>query len=155
MQRVIDTPFGEIAFELEYKNVKNVNLRVVQGGAVKVSAPRRIPYSTVEGFVRQKAEFISRAVARLSSASYADPEPEYNDGDTVRIFGREHRVRLCEGRKSQAALAGEELTVQMKNIADTDARRRCVQKFLSELLLIAVKAETDRIYPFFAARGIA
>ena len=155
MQRVVDTPFGEIVFELEYKNVKNINLRVVRGGAVKVSAPGRIPEAAVDGFVKQKAGFIRSAVIRLGSLPQKDAVAEYNDGELVRIFGRDYRVRLFEGKKNRVEIIGDELAVHLRCKDDLKSRQRCVQKYLASVLFDAVKTKTDEVYPIFAERGIA
>ena len=92
MKRVVLTPRGEISFELEYKRVKNVNLRIVPGGEVRVSAPRAASEPLIDGFVKEKADFILRAVERLRAVSPKKAEREYAEGDALVLFGREYCI---------------------------------------------------------------
>ena len=49
---------GEIEYELTYKKVKNLNLRVQSDGAVAVSAPMRVPLHEIDRFVLSRAGWI-------------------------------------------------------------------------------------------------
>lgn len=54
------------------KHVKNVNLHVKPPyGRIEVSAPPSVPLSVIEGFVRQKHDWIARQVARIESSPRA------------------------------------------------------------------------------------
>ena len=50
-----------VEYELTYKNVKNINLRIKSDGTVHVSANRWIPQNEIDGFVLSKADFIQKA----------------------------------------------------------------------------------------------
>lgn len=60
---------------LEYKNVKNINLRI-KSGNVFVSASRRVPIYEIESFMKSKADFIEKAV-KSTSNSKKSPLTEY------------------------------------------------------------------------------
>lgn len=53
-----------IVYEIERKNVKNVNLRVRSDGSVYVSANRFVSATQIDAFVLSKAFFILEAIAR-------------------------------------------------------------------------------------------
>ena len=72
MECRIKTPAGPLTFELTYKRVKNINLRVRADGSVAVSAPRRVSRTQIEQFVSGRADWIARAKERL------DRHPEKN-----------------------------------------------------------------------------
>lgn len=55
---------GEIEYFLEYKNVKNINLRIKPDGKVYVSANRLVPKKIIDEFVISKTDFIKRAIER-------------------------------------------------------------------------------------------
>ena len=81
MDCCVDTPNGPLAFELQYKKVKNINLRLRRDGSVAVSAPRRVGRAEVERFVRQRADWIARARARQAQRAPAAPLPVPPDAD--------------------------------------------------------------------------
>jgi len=58
-----------IEYALEYKNVKNVNLRIKRDGSVCVSANRSVPKSIIDSFVISKADFIFAAKERYKTIS--------------------------------------------------------------------------------------
>ena len=46
---------GGVEYELTYKRVKNLNLRVGEDGSVRVSAARRVPLRQIDAFVQAHA----------------------------------------------------------------------------------------------------
>ncbi len=83
----INTSAGPLTFELTYKKVKNINLRVRPDGTVTVSAPRRAGRAAVERFVREKADWIARARERAVQHTPADPlPPPPDDAACMAIF---------------------------------------------------------------------
>ncbi len=62
MQRLI----AGIAYELTYKRVKNINLRVT-ASSVCVSAPKRVGVKAVDAFVESRAAWIESAQAKMAA----------------------------------------------------------------------------------------
>ena len=58
---------GEIVYELEYKRVKNINLRVCRDGSVRASCGAGISPERVDKFVLSKADMILSAIDRLKN----------------------------------------------------------------------------------------
>lgn len=56
----------KIEYELTYKKVKNLNLRIKPDGRVYVSVNRWTPLKAVEEFMQSKADFILKAIAQYS-----------------------------------------------------------------------------------------
>ena len=64
MRRTIETPGGPLSYELTRKAVKNLNFRLLPGGELAVSAPRRVLPEQVDALVRQKTDWVERARRR-------------------------------------------------------------------------------------------
>lgn len=64
MERKLVLDGRMLTYELERKQVKNINLRIRPDGSIYVSAPRRMPESMIEAFLESKAEFIFNAAER-------------------------------------------------------------------------------------------
>ncbi|HEX8067985.1 MAG TPA: SprT family zinc-dependent metalloprotease [Thermoleophilaceae bacterium] len=87
---------------------------VVEGGAVEVVVPRRMPLREVAPFVAEKRRWIERTVRRQREAEAAAPAVRLCDGGAVPYLGRELRlrVRVEPGRvRAHVARRGEELRV--------------------------------------------
>lgn len=65
MKRYIDLGKRTIEYTLEYKRVKNINLRIKSDASVYVSANKRVSVAEIERFMKSKAEFILRAIDRF------------------------------------------------------------------------------------------
>lgn len=76
---------GEIAYELTYKKVKRVNLRVRTDGIVAVSAPRRVPLSEIDRFVASHADWIASACTRIADRPPFDAT-RYSESDYLAAF---------------------------------------------------------------------
>ena len=74
-----------IEYELEYKMVKNVNLRVKSDGTVHVSASKRVSVKFIEDFIRSRADFISNALSKFEKRASA-PLIRYFDSEELRDF---------------------------------------------------------------------
>lgn len=67
VKRYIDLGQRTLEYELVYKKVKNINLRIKSDASIHVSASRRISVSEIERFMISKSEFILRAVDRFEN----------------------------------------------------------------------------------------
>ena len=67
MKRYIDLGKRTIEYTLEYKRVKNINLRIKSDANVYVSASKRVTISEIERFMKSKAEFILKAIDKFEN----------------------------------------------------------------------------------------
>lgn len=64
MKRTIDLQGAVLSYELLYKKVKNINLRIKPGGEVCVSAPKGVPLFVIENFLKSRTDFIKMALEK-------------------------------------------------------------------------------------------
>ena len=81
----------KIEYELQYKTVKNINLRVKPDGKVCVSASRRVSVEFIEKFMQSKADFILKALEKYD-AMKVDPLKEYFSEKEI----RELILKMCK-----------------------------------------------------------
>lgn len=58
---------GGVEYELTRRRVRNLNIRVRTDGSVAVSAPRRVPLSSVDAFVAAHAGWVAAAQGRMAA----------------------------------------------------------------------------------------
>ena len=56
----VETEHGCICYQLERKNVRNINLRIRTDASVYISAPKDVPESVVMQFVKRRSRYIER-----------------------------------------------------------------------------------------------
>lgn len=66
-EKSIDLNEQKINYTLEYKNVKNINLRIKQNGEIFVSANRFVSPDKIEEFLILKKDFILNALKRFEN----------------------------------------------------------------------------------------
>lgn len=91
MNRVIEVNNTKIQYDLQYKKVKNINLRIKADGSACVSANRKVSQSVIDEFVISKADFIIRAITKLQEKSNL-PRIQYHTETEV----KELITQLCE-----------------------------------------------------------
>lgn len=85
--RQVRTPYGLLTYEFTRKRVKNMNLRVLSDGTVRISSGFRVPIREVERFVISRSQWIMEALQR------AESRRGQNVRDCLRLWGRE--IPLC------------------------------------------------------------
>ncbi len=69
LKSVITDDGRKIVYDLQFKKVKNVNLRIKPDGTVNLSANRGVPQKIIDDFVLSKAKFIFDALEKCSDNS--------------------------------------------------------------------------------------
>ena len=92
MIRKISLNGVSLEYELEYKKVKNVNLRIKSDGTVHVSASRRVSVRFIEDFMRSKADFILNALEKFENRHETVPSRYFEESelrDLINAYCRE------------------------------------------------------------------
>jgi predicted metal-dependent hydrolase len=90
--RRVETLTGLIEYELTWKAVKRINLRVSRTGEVKVSLPKGLPAGQADRFVREKALWLEQTRKRLAQERQREAE------------------RLSRGEQARPGILGAETT---------------------------------------------
>lgn len=91
-----------IEFDLERKNVKNINLNVRPDMSVVVSANNKVPIDYILDFVKSKSTWIIKNVGY-----FKDVQPEhlvdkvYLSGETFKYLGKQYRLKVEESEDSE------------------------------------------------------
>ena len=80
-----------IQYDLQYKKVKNINLRITPDGRVHVSANKGVSEQFIDAFVLSKAEFILKALEQVEKNS-EKPKKQYFSEEEI----RDVILALCE-----------------------------------------------------------
>ena len=71
----------EFTYNLEYKNVRNINLRIKSDGTIFVTANRSISRKTIEEFMTLKADFILRAVEKFANTERKEKTQYFTESE--------------------------------------------------------------------------
>ena len=79
-----------IQYNLQYKNVKNINMRIKPDGSINVSANRRVSQKVIDDFINSKADFILRALEKYKNRPIAEQEQYYTEDEVKELI-----ILLC------------------------------------------------------------
>ncbi|HIY33431.1 MAG TPA: M48 family metallopeptidase [Candidatus Evtepia faecavium] len=136
MRRTVLLAGREVPYELTWKQVKNINLRVHADGRVTVSAGPWVAPEAVDDLLRRRADFLLRALDHFAAQADRRPkETTYDAGERVYLLGKPYTVALRPGPRGQAALDGDHLILTLPDPADPQRRVKTAQAFLRETCL--------------------
>lgn len=72
-----------IEYNLQYRNVKNINLRIKPNLSVNVSANKRVSLKYADEFVIRKGRFILSALEKFKQQSCTPLSPKYSEEEFV------------------------------------------------------------------------
>ena len=129
------------------KKVKNVRVTIVPpDGAVRVSAPKRMPEAIIRAFLLEKASWI-RTHAEKVRKSHANEPRDYESGETVRLFGRVYPlVVLTEQKKNGVTLEPDRIVLSLRSESTPEKREAILNDWLRERL----KAEIEHYLPLWS-----
>ena len=91
MNRKIKYKDTIIQYDLQYKNVKNINMRIKPDGSINVSANKRVSQKVIDEFIVSKAEFIIRALEKYKNMPVIEQKEYYTEEEVKELI-----LRLCK-----------------------------------------------------------
>lgn len=155
-KRTISADGNQILYELERKNVKNLNLHVRRDGTVYVSANRLVPVEQVDAFLESKIGFILNSRKRFAEQAQYRPQPkQYVSGETFYIQGRGLRLQVVQAAKDQISSDGVHLYLQVRDPMDFEKKKRMVSRFIDQQCRQVFGEIVAEVYPIFQKYGVA
>lgn len=145
-----------IEYELQRKEVKNINLRIKADRTIFLSANPHVSEQIIEDFIKSKSEYILKALAHYEElAKYAPKPKQYVDGETYSILGHDRRLKVVNGKKNKIEYDESYITLTVKDSNDFALKKKMMDRWLMEICKGTVQSLCDAIYPKFQKYGIA
>ena len=155
MKRMIELNGRVIEYDLERKNVKNLNLRIRADQSVYVSANHTVSEKNIQDFLQSKSDYILKALDRYAEmAKYTPKSKLYVDGESFRILGHDLRLRVIEGNRNIAFSDGVFITLTVKEFNNRELKQRTMDKWLKNQCLDCIQNVCEAVYPKFQKYGV-
>lgn len=156
LEKTIELCGRKVCYQLQRKNVKNVNLRIRGDGSVAVSANNRVPVYIIESFIISKGDYIISAMERAAERQKMQTQMHsYEPGQRLWLFGKPLELELVQGGANRVELCGDRLVVTLKDRQDEALRKRTIEAWLLERCREKLEDVCREIYPMFKEYGIA
>lgn len=139
-----------LAYELrEHRYTERISVRVKPGGAVVVSAGRRVSRRRLDEFLRSQAGWIDKNRRRMEEYGKTFSPFAYADGDELALPEGTFRLAVEKKRRGAAAcrIEGDALVAAVRDPAAPDRRahvRKAVRLWVGARLLERTQPEADR-----------
>ncbi len=144
-----------VEYELQRKDVKNINLRIKADRTIFVSANPRVQDEVIEEFIRSKSDYILKALAHYEElARYAPKPKQYVDGESFRIFGHDRRLKVMEGKKNNVDHDESYITLTVKDATDRELKQKLMDRWLNSICKDTIQSLCDAVYPKFQKYGV-
>jgi len=132
MTREIVLKGRKLKYELIYKPVKNINIRINGENEIKVSASRHVSPEYIERLLEERSDFVTEAVSRSAERQKYRSSTEYCDGSVVYYLGVPYVLHTAGDRKGKTGITGSELTVYSD--ADSSSIEKEVKKWYDSVM---------------------
>lgn len=149
--------YGErtIEFELERKNVKNINLNVKPDMTIVVSANSEVPIDYLLNFVREKAPWIIKTLGYFKNVQ---PEhtsvKDYISGESYKYLGKQYRLSVKESDTESVKYYQGFIELKVKDPKDRKRKEKLLNEWFKEKANLNFSDSLKRVYPFVEKYGI-
>lgn len=156
MTKIINLNGREICYNLERKNVKNINLRIKADQSIYLSANLYVSNDIIEKFLRSKADYILRALDHYADiAKYAPKPKQYIDGESFRILGHDRRLRVVQGKRNIVESDESYITLTVRDVSNPELKKKTMDKWIKNYCKDVLFAVCENVYPKFQKYGVA
>ena len=129
-ERAVISCGEEIRYTLEYKKIKNINLRVRSDGEVYVSAPFSVSAERADRFVIEKGGFIFAAKKKLEERTPSAPK-KFEDGEVFPVLGVPLRLAVIRSENERAQSEGGRLYLYVKDPENVARKQKLYNEWLT------------------------
>ena len=150
--------YGEktIEYELQRKNVKNINLKVKPDLSVVVSANKNVPLDYIESFVKSKAGWIVEKLQFFNRTRNHNTAREFVSGETIRYLGKQYRLKVVKAEPEEEGVKFYQgyIYLHVKDKEDYWKKHQLFSLWAKEKATIAFNESMERMYPKIRKYGI-
>ncbi len=155
MIRELKLSDGTIIYELQIKNVKNINLRIKPNGNIYVSANATVDMDKIDSFILSKEKFVLGALKKFEELKkYESATKEYVDGETFLMFGHEMRLKVRTSSKRYIECDESYIYLYVKEGDSTEIKQKSINKWLKSECRKTISLICEAVYPKFKKYGI-
>ena len=121
----------EIQYDLTYKNIKNINLKIKFDGRVIVSAPVQCNLNEIENFIISKGDYVLNSLEKFRKIRESLPkEKKYVNGEMFKFLGSDLELKINIKQKNKVYNDNEYLYLDIKDEKDFRNKKNLIEKWM-------------------------
>lgn len=154
-QHIVSYGDKTIYFELERKDVKNINLNIRPDMTIGVSANERVSLEHIKDLVKEKAPWI---LDKLEYFKEFDPiiksEKEYVSGESIKYLGKQYRLRVRESELETVKYYRGFIYLYLKDTGDFKKKEKLFNNWLYDNANIHFNGSLEKMYKLVGSYNI-
>ncbi|MDO5558811.1 MAG: DUF45 domain-containing protein [Oscillospiraceae bacterium] len=134
-----------IEYNLDYKNVKNINIRVLPDKTVNVSANSSLDLCCIDNCLKRKAAYILKCFDKFDLKAHDDALQPLRDGACIMYMGKTLTVRELESCSNGVQREGLILNVYKKSTSTSDTAH-IIKRWYSDQCSKELGGVADEVY---------
>lgn len=136
-----------IQYDLIYKDVKNINLRIRADQTIFVSANVSVQTETIDSFLQDKADYILKALYQYAEIAKYSPKPKaYISGESFRILGRDLRLTVFDGAQNTISTDETYIYLTAKDVSNYEVKKRIMEKWINTQCKDVIQSVCEAVY---------
>ncbi|MFW6029356.1 MAG: M48 family metallopeptidase [Halanaerobiales bacterium] len=138
----------ELEFELQRKDVKNINLNVRPNMTIMVSANNDVPISYIKDFVKEKAPWIFKKINYFKKTQIeSNVQKEYISGESFKYLGSQLRLKVKEDLEEKVECSRDYIYLHVKEKDDYKKKETLLNNWFKEQANKSFNESLNKIYP--------
>lgn len=155
MKHTVNYGGNEITFELERKNVKNINLNIRPDMSIAVSANHNVPLDFIKDFVKDKGSWILKNIVYFKeSQREIKREREYISGESFKYLGRQYRLKVEKSEIEEVKYFRGFIYIYVRDTDDFKKKERLFNNWTHEKAYINFNESLNKMYAIVEKYGI-
>ncbi|MEG0250015.1 MAG: SprT family zinc-dependent metalloprotease [Peptostreptococcus sp.] len=145
---------NKIKFEIQRKNVKNINLRITKEKEIYVSANKYISEEKIINFVKSKEEWILKKFEEIESKRLILIEKrKYGTGENYKILGEDYFLKLILNAENKVIEKDNTVQLFLDDLDNMDLRKDLIEKWyekkINNIFDKSLKKMLVKLYPYY------
>ena len=146
----------KLTYELERKEVKNINLRIRSDETLFVSASPLVAVKTIDDFILSKSDFILKSLRHFSGKrKWEIDNKKYLSGESFYLLGKQMRLIVKQANQNYVEENGVYITIACKRPDDYILKKRLIGKFFMQKCIEEFNKTIEKKYPLFKKYNVA
>lgn len=143
----IDYGDNKIDFNIQRKDVKNINLTVKPNLEVMVSANNQVPLEYIKEFVYSKAKWIEHHLNYYEKNQSIDQgEKEYVNGESFRYLGRQYRLKVFKSENEDVKYYRGYIHLYIYDLNDIKKKAKLIEDWYEQRSKVIFNDSLQRMH---------
>lgn len=155
MKRNITYGKSVINYEVDFKDVKHINLKVNPRRGVVVSAPSSLALEKIDAIIKTKAEWIIKSLEEFDKVRTRPKYIlEYHSGEPISYLGRNYQLKVIESDENYVRYFQGRIEINVTDKSNFKLKQNLIEEWLKNKAVCIFNETLVKMYPKVKKYGV-